>query len=200
MHGSTRKASRKRVAAAILGLVALTAITAVLPSSAANNSASSSTYQGVWQLKSDSAFENANGTTGIGASDLQAFSVNKENLEAALAAAPAPDSDDELVISLPDPNGDFQRFAIRQSQIMAPGLAAKHPDIGTFRGRGLDDETATIHADILADRLPRLGPFVPGRLVHRSVLDREPERVCELLRPQHAEGHEPVRRARRRVG
>ncbi len=148
MHGSTRRASRKRVVAAILGLVTLTAITAVLPSSAANRSAGSTTYQGVWQLKSDTAFENAKGKTAIAATELQAFSVNKQNLQATLAAAPASDSDDELVISLPDPNGDFQRFAIRQSEIMAPGLAAKHPDIGTYRGRGLDDPTATIHADI----------------------------------------------------
>ena len=31
---------------------------------------------------------------------------------------------------------------------MAPGLAKKHPDISTYRGRGIDDRTATIHADL----------------------------------------------------
>ena len=31
---------------------------------------------------------------------------------------------------------------------MAPGLQLKHPDIATFSGRGIDDPTATIHADL----------------------------------------------------
>ncbi len=148
MHGSTRKVTRGRVAVAILGLVALIAVMAALPSSAAKRTSGSTTVQGVWTLKADSAFSNASGKTTVLAKDLQAFSLNKANLQSMLAAAPAPNSDDELVISLPDPTGKFQRFAIRKSQIMAPGLAAKHPDIGTYSGRGLDDVTATIHADI----------------------------------------------------
>ena len=42
----------------------------------------------------------------------------------------------------------FQRFALTKSAIMAPGLAAKHPDISTYYGRGLDDRAATIAADL----------------------------------------------------
>jgi hypothetical protein len=53
-----------------------------------------------------------------------------------------------VVVSLPAPNGTFQRFKLFRSQIMAPRLAAKHPDITTYSGTGLDDRAATIHADL----------------------------------------------------
>jgi hypothetical protein len=53
-----------------------------------------------------------------------------------------------LVVSLPAPSGGFQRFALAETAIMAPGLAARHPDIKTYAGRGIDEPAATIHADL----------------------------------------------------
>ena len=52
------------------------------------------------------------------------------------------------VVSLPGPNGGFQRFTLARSSVMSPGLARKHPEIRTFSGRGIDDAAATIHADL----------------------------------------------------
>ncbi len=53
-----------------------------------------------------------------------------------------------LVLDLPAPNGKFQRFALQESAIMAPGLAARHPGIHTYSGRGVSDPSATLHADL----------------------------------------------------
>ena len=53
-----------------------------------------------------------------------------------------------VIVSLPAPNGRFERFALTKSQIMAPGLARKHPGIGTYYGRGIDDPSASIAADL----------------------------------------------------
>ena len=53
-----------------------------------------------------------------------------------------------LVISLPTPGGGFERFALRESPIMEPALAARHPDIKTYSGRGIDNPAATIRADV----------------------------------------------------
>src|SRR3954452_18082772 len=36
------------------------------------------------------------------------------------------------VISVPAPDGTLQRFAVQESPVMEPGLAAKHPDITTY--------------------------------------------------------------------
>jgi hypothetical protein len=52
------------------------------------------------------------------------------------------------VLSLPNPRGEFQDFAVQESPIMEPGLAARHPDIKTYSGRGIKDRTATIRFDL----------------------------------------------------
>ncbi|MEV4315822.1 M12 family metallo-peptidase [Actinocrispum sp. NPDC049592] len=51
-------------------------------------------------------------------------------------------------VTLPTPQGTFQRFSLTESQVMEPGLAAAHPEIKTYAGKGLDDTTATVRADL----------------------------------------------------
>ena len=53
-----------------------------------------------------------------------------------------------FILSLPMPAGGFQRFAVHDSPVMEPGLAAKHPDIKTYAGRGVDDPSATVRFDL----------------------------------------------------
>ncbi len=64
-------------------------------------------------------------------------------LEFSQAARQAP-----LVVSLPDPNGGFQRFTVVDAPVMEAGLAAKHPQIKSYAGRGIDDPTASLRMSI----------------------------------------------------
>jgi hypothetical protein len=51
-------------------------------------------------------------------------------------------------VILPTPEGTFQRFSLVDSPVMEAGLAAAHPEIRTYSGKGLDDPTATVRADL----------------------------------------------------
>ena len=78
--------------------------------------------------------------------------LNKEALQDTLRRAPMEYTDAarnrEVVLTLPMPDGRFARFRIEESPIMAPELAAKFPEIKTYRGQGIDDRTATIRFDV----------------------------------------------------
>src|SRR4029079_6190996 len=69
------------------------------------------------------------------------YTLDQSALKGALDEAPAEGTaaakQSPLVVSLPTPNGGFQRFQLAESAIMAPGLAAKHPDIHTYSGVGI---------------------------------------------------------------
>ena len=52
-----------------------------------------------------------------------------------------------MVLSLPLPDGTFGRFRLEKSPLMEPALAARYPEIKTYRGWGLDDPTATAYLD-----------------------------------------------------
>ena len=84
---------------------------------------------------------------------VRSFALNRVSLHRVLAAAPRERTRaarlHPLVVSLPAPNGNFQRFcAPAVGRSWPPGLAATHPEIKTYSGRGIDDPTATIHADL----------------------------------------------------
>ena len=53
-----------------------------------------------------------------------------------------------LTISVPTPDGGFERFAVTESPVMEPALAAAHPEIKTYTARGLDDPSASARLDL----------------------------------------------------
>jgi hypothetical protein len=85
-------------------------------------------------------------------SSYRAFTLDRSRLLSGLKAAPrtglrsaAPSG--ATTLTLPSPNGGFARFAVHEAPIMEAGLAARHPDIRTYAGRGIDDPAATVRAD-----------------------------------------------------
>ncbi|MCS7477036.1 M12 family metallo-peptidase [Umezawaea endophytica] len=70
------------------------------------------------------------------------FTLDRSAMAATLAGA------DTVEVVLPTPAGTFERFALVNTPVMEPGLAAKHPEIRTFTGRSVEDPTASVRADL----------------------------------------------------
>ena len=145
---------RRRSLSALAGLVLVFGIVAALPAGAGGASSTAKSSKSLWRSVSGTtiAAKRTVAKPEIAAKKFQAYRLDKAGIQRLLAGAPAERTKGAktrpLVLSLPTPNGGFQRFSLVRSQIMAPGLAKKHPDISTYSGRGIDDEAATIHADI----------------------------------------------------
>lgn len=75
-------------------------------------------------------------------------------------------------LSLPLPGGGLERFAVVESSVMAPELAAKYPNLHTFAAQGLDDRTLTARLDLTphgfhaaihtADGMVYIDPLIRG--------------------------------------
>ena len=70
------------------------------------------------------------------------------------------------IINLPMPDGNMARFKVWETNVMAPELSAKFPEMRSFTGQGIDDPYATLkldfnpytgfHAQILSDAKGRV--------------------------------------------
>ncbi|MBK9963558.1 MAG: IPT/TIG domain-containing protein [Holophagales bacterium] len=115
------------------------------------------------------------------------------------------------LLELPHPDGGLALFRVIASPVMAPELAAKFPEIRTFRGEGVDDPTASVRFDVsprgfsamvlsafgawYVDPWSRDKPGVVASYHRRDAL-RDPENVFRCEGPPKEEGlEEPALRS-----
>ncbi|HET6507333.1 MAG TPA: M12 family metallo-peptidase [Baekduia sp.] len=134
-------------------LVGLLAVLVAAPSAYAAGSAARS--KDAWSHVSPGGARRTPAQPLVAPRRYAAFTLDQSALAGVLKAAPAerrraaaPASGAGLTISVPTPDGGFERFDVVDSPVMAPGLAAAHPDIKTYSGRGVDDPSATVRLDV----------------------------------------------------
>ena len=80
------------------------------------------------------------------------YQLNLSQLEGLLATAPLEFTEagraHPLILPLPLPDGTLADFALVESPIMEPELAAKFPTFKTYAGRMVADPTATVRLDV----------------------------------------------------
>jgi hypothetical protein len=106
----------------------------------------------VWQEINDSNLKQRPMERQITPDVYKTFSLNRAALDDVLTKAPMEFTDaarfSPVILTLPMPDGSMARFVIENSPVMEPGLAAKFPEIQTYRGQGIDDKTATVRFDV----------------------------------------------------
>ena len=138
----------KRTVAFLLFILAFNA-------AAAFGQSTKSLSGGLWREIDDTVLQRRQSARSIVPRQYRTFALNKTALENTLRNAPAEFTEaarnGEMTIALPMPDGTLARFTVEQSSMMEAGLAARHPDIRTFHGRGIDDPTATARFGISSE-------------------------------------------------
>ncbi len=107
----------------------------------------------VWRKIDKSALpQQAEAAKAVVAAKYETFRLNKSALLEILNQAPqefsSVEQNKEIILTLPLPDGSLSRFSVKKSSIMEPKLAAKHPEINSYLGKGIDNPTATTRFDL----------------------------------------------------
>src|SRR5215475_13270660 len=133
---------RPIIIAAIAGLMLIPALAA--------GAAGRSSGDKVWRQIDDVQLRSRGLERQIIPDSYTTFALNKAALQAILNSAPFEFTGrNKPVLTLPMPDGTFQRFSIEESPVMEPGLAAQFPEIKTYRAQGIDDPTASARFDLM---------------------------------------------------
>ncbi len=145
-------ATRRRLGMT-LTLAALAAVVIAIPAAAQPGASTGATKEKeIWaDVAGQPAPTKAGKKAAVKAKHLRAFTLDRKAAEALLAGAPKEKKGkkgDGLTVTIPAPNGDLLRFALQESSVLEPAAAARHPEIKTYLGVGLDDPAATVRADL----------------------------------------------------
>lgn len=80
-------------------------------------------------------------------SQFQLYSLDLTAMKSQLQLAPLDTQGiiSDLIISFPNPNGQFENYRVYESPVMEAGLANRYQDIKTYSGTSIEDPTASIH-------------------------------------------------------
>ena len=106
----------------------------------------------VWSRIDASAIPKDLGQRNISPEKFLTYRLNASALRTVLSGAPLefslPAKSSSTVLTIPDPNGNFVRFRIEETQLLSPAIAAQYPTWKTYQGYGIDDPTATARFDL----------------------------------------------------
>ncbi|MES2131892.1 MAG: zinc-dependent metalloprotease family protein [Bacteroidota bacterium] len=106
---------------------------------------------GVWTILSSKDVAGAKTKRSSFPSQYYLAQINLNLLKSKLVNAPVIHTGanaSSLVIEFPNPQGQFEKFAVYESTIMDPVLEAKFPMIKTYAAQGIDDPTATMRFSV----------------------------------------------------
>ena len=111
----------------------------------------SASGDGVWQQVNNDVVQVSVGRNLIHAEQFSLFDLQEDKFFTTVANTPmefTPGFEaNATVLTVPTPDGRYERFAIVEAPVMHEDLAAQVPGIKTYRGQGIDQPAATIRLD-----------------------------------------------------
>lgn len=128
-------------------------VAALMPATARAAAPSAARSAGAWSdLSGPPAAARSGARAQVQARRHRSLALDRHGLAAVLAGAPRERTQaarsNPLTVALPAPDGSFRRFAVQRTSVMEPALAARHPEIATYSGSGIDDRGATVRLDL----------------------------------------------------
>ena len=140
--------TRTRRALIVTLAAAVALLTAALPASAsAEKAAAGRGSSALWHLLPEKPSSEGR-KVDIPATRYRPFTLDRAAMKSRLSVASADRALTALVLSLPAPDGGYDRFAVKESPVVAPALAARFPFVKTYVGQGIDDPEATARLDM----------------------------------------------------
>ncbi len=148
--------------------------------------------QGLWQPIDETPMLRAAGAAAsarrhIVPEKYRVLELDRPALERQLVSAKA-----ATTLELPLPDGRFARFAVRESPVMEPELAAKFPAIKTYVAQGLDDPAASARLDLTPHGFHAI-ILSPGGDVFIDPYWRDDDRAYVVYRKADFARAEPLR-------
>lgn len=126
------------------------ALTIMGPHTAADLQILAETRATAWSALTAAPTPTPGQTPAIAANNAWYFRLNQSDYIKRLNDAPSEFepgyADGSFIVSLPRPDGTFQRFQVWSMSMMEAGLADQFPEWATFRGQGIDDPSAALAA------------------------------------------------------
>jgi hypothetical protein len=137
----------KNVALLKLSLIVLFLAAAFFPNAAAaQENKETKSSDNIWQTVQESNLSGS-ALNSVKPERYRLLQLNKRLFTEKLTRAPLEVAGEarknSLILSLPNPSGNFDNFYIDESPILSNELAIRFPDIKTYSGQGIDDATAT---------------------------------------------------------
>ncbi|WP_367390630.1 reprolysin-like metallopeptidase [Lewinella sp. LCG006] len=105
-----------------------------------------------WTVQEEATFSSFNSERRIIPDRYLTYRLNEQTLRPVLRNAPlrfSPQAAEEAtVLQLPVADGSMERFRVCYAPVLAPGLAARFPNIRSYAGIGIDDPTASVRLDL----------------------------------------------------
>jgi CSLREA domain-containing protein len=112
----------------------------------------SATGADAWQVRTSLSAAPAGARTYFDVDNYIPARLDETTVRDRLQRAPmlfAPGAESSSVeLALPKPDGTFARFRMWEYSVMEPGYVDPNPTFRAYRGRGIDDPYATVHADV----------------------------------------------------